>query len=217
MSLTLHAHPFSSYCQKVLIALYESNTPFSFSLIEGAEGWQLLQKLWAHRKMPVLQDGQKIVVESSIIIDYLAQYYPGKQTLIPANPDAAREVRFMDRYFDLYVMTPMNRIVADYLRPEAHRNPDDITQAKEQLNTTYSWLNERLTPGQWACGEHFSLADCAAAPSLFYADWVHEIPETFATLRGYRQALLSRPSMVRAVDEARPYRHYFPPGAPDRD
>lgn len=217
MSLTLHAHPFSSYCQKVLIALYENELAFDYRLVESAEAWEQLKSLWSHRKMPLLIDDESIIVESSIILEYLDQHYPGCLRLLPEDPDAAREVRFMDRYFDLYVMTPMNRIVADYLRPEAHRNPDDIKQGKEQLDTAYAWLNDRLIPGEWACGEQFSLADCAAAPSLFYADWVHEIPETFATLRNYRQLLLARPSIARAVDEARPYRHYFPPGAPDRD
>jgi glutathione S-transferase len=138
MSLTLYAHPFSSYCQKVLIALYENELAFDYRLVEGAEAWEQLKSLWSHRKMPLLIDGESIIVESSIILEYLDQHYPGKFRLLPEDPDAAREVRFMDRYFDLYVMTPMNKIVADYLRPEEHRNPDDIRQAKEQLDTSYA-------------------------------------------------------------------------------
>jgi glutathione S-transferase len=137
-------------------------------------------------------------------------------TLVPADPRAALDVRMLDRFFDNYVMTPMQRIVFDSLRPENERNPSDVTQARQLLDTAYGWLDARMADREWAAGS-FSLADAAAAPSLFYADWVHPIGAAFAAVRAYRQRLLARPSFARAVDEARPYRPLFPLGAPDRD
>ncbi len=123
----------------------------------------------------------------------------------------------MDRIFDNYVMTPMQRIVGDRLRPENARDPYGVNQAREMLDTTYAWLDRALAGRSWATGDAFTLADCAAAPALFYADWTHPIPESLGTLRAYRSRLLARPSFARAVDEARPFRPLFPLGAPDRD
>jgi glutathione S-transferase len=126
-------------------------------------------------------------------------------------------VRFFDRVFDGYVMTPMNKIVGDHLRPEADRDPHGVADAREKLATAYRWIDANVPKEGWAAGEDFTLADCAAAPSLFYADWVHPIPEDCPNARAYRARLLARPSVARVVDEARPYREFFPPGAPDRD
>lgn len=123
----------------------------------------------------------------------------------------------MDRFFDNYVMTPMQRIVADYIRAKNDRDPVGVREARVQLDTSYGWLNGMIATRQWACGEDFSLADCAAAPSLFFSDWVHEIGTEFPHARAYRRRLLARSSVARAVDEARPYRNLFPPGAPNRD
>jgi glutathione S-transferase len=123
----------------------------------------------------------------------------------------------LDRCFDNYVMTPMQRIVFDFIRPAAERHPCSVAEAHELLDTAYRWLDDTLKGREWAAGGAFSLADCAAAPALFYADWVHPIPEAFADVRSYRRRLLARPAFARAVDEARPYRQFFPPGAPDRD
>ena len=157
------------------------------------------------------------MVESSIIIEYLDLHYPGPARLIPADPGAALEVRLLDRVFDNYVQTPMQKIVTDRLRAEADRDGFGATEARRMLDTAYAWLDQQLAGRRWAAGDAFSLADCAAAPALFYADWTHPIPASRANVTAYRQRLLARASFARAVDEARPYRSYFPLGAPDRD
>ena len=215
--LTLYAHPFSSYCQKVLIALYENATPFTLRQMGTPEVNAELAALWPLAKMPVLVDGAQVVRESSIIIEHLMLHHPGPVRLLPDDPRAALDVRCMDRVFDNYVMTPLQQIVNDALRPPEHRNPQDRVDARARLDTAYRWLDVYLAGRTWAVGSDFSLADCAAAPALFYADWGHPIPEAMTHLRGYRQRLLARPSFARAVDEARPFRQYFPLGAPDRD
>jgi len=217
MSLTLYAHPFSSYCQKVLIALYENDIPFTQQIVEGAAGFAELGALWPMRQFPVLRDGERIVPESTTIIEYLAVHYPGATKLIPDDGEAAIDVRFMDRMFDLHVHAFVQKIVGDALRHEHERDAKGVTDARARLDTSYEWLDERLGGDGWACGADFTLADCSAAPALFYADWTHPIDPRFARLRAYRARLLARPSMARAVDEARPYRSYFPLGAPDRD
>jgi glutathione S-transferase len=214
--MKLYAHPFSSYCQKSLIALYENDTPFAFRLLEGEGAFAELTALWPIRKFPVLQDGDRTVVEATAIIEHLAVHHPGPVQLIPADP-AAVEVRMMDRVFDHYISSPQQKLVADALRPEGDRDPYGVAEAKRMLDTAYAWLDEHLAGREWATEHGFSLADCAAAPALFYADWSHPIEDRFATLKAYRARLLARPSMARAVDEARPYRAYFPLGAPDRD
>lgn len=217
MALVLHAHPFSSYCQKVLIALYENDTPFTSKMLADADSFTELARLWPLRLMPVLTDGDEIVREASIIIEHLLLRHPGPVGLIPSDPKAALQVRFLDRVFDNYVMGPMQRIVGDALRGTAERDPKGVADAKARLDQSYEWLDAELRGRTWAAGEAFSLADCAAAPSLFYADWVHPIGEGFGRVRSYRAQLLKRPSFARAVEEARPYRSFFPPGAPDRD
>lgn len=143
--------------------------------------------------------------------------HPGPVRLIPQDPQAALHVRFLDRVFDNYVMGPMQRIVGDALRGAAERDPKGVADAKARLDQSYAWLDGELKGRTRAAGEDFTLADCAAAPSLFYADWVHPIDERFGNTRAYRARLLKRPSFARAVEEARPYRSFFPPGAPDRD
>ncbi len=217
--MKLYAHPFSSYCQKVLIALYENGTPFEYRLLslEDAQVAAEHAALWPLKRMPVLVDAGRTVVESSIIIEYLGLRYPGPVRLIPADANAALDVRMMDRFFDNYVMTPMQKIVLDSLRPEGRRDPQGVADARTMLETAYRWLDEKLAGRKWAAGDGLSLADCAAAPSLFYADWAHPIGAEFENVRGFRQRLLARPSFARAVDEARPYRRFFPLGAPDRD
>ncbi|MFC5699232.1 glutathione S-transferase family protein [Pseudomonas sp. GCM10022186] len=219
MSLQLFAHPFSSYCQKVLIALYENDLPFELRLLspENPATGADFQRLWPLQKMPLLLDGERPVMESSIIIEYLQQHHAGPVKLIPEAAQAALEVRMLDRCFDLYVMTPMQKAVGDRLRPEEQRDAFGVEEAHALLERSYAWLNERLAGRTWAAGDSFSLADCAAAPALFYADWVQPIGAAFGHLRAYRQRLLQRPSFARAVDEARPYRPLFPLGAPDRD
>ena len=213
----LYAHPFSSYCQKALIALYENQTPFDYRNLEDAQANTELTTLWPMRRFPVLVDGERTVIEATCIIEYMDLHYPGAVRLIPEDRDAALEARMLDRFFDNYVSTPQQKVVADRLRPEAERDPYGVRDARAMLETSYAWLDARMAARQWAIGDTFTLADCGAAPFLFYADWTHPIDPGFIHLRAYRSRLLARPSVKRAVDEARPYRPYFPLGAPDRD
>lgn len=217
MTLKLYAHPFSSYSQKALIALYENQTPFEYRVLEGDEAMAELEALWPMKRFPVLVDAGRTVIEASSVIEYLGLHYPGPVRLIPEDPKAALDVRMMDRFFDNYISTPQQKIVFNSLCPEEGRDPYGVAQARAMLETAYAWLDKRMANREWAADEAFSLADCGAAPFLFYADWTHEISETFANVKAYRRRLLARPSVVRAVDEARPYRNYFPLGAPDRD
>ena len=219
MALSLYAHPFSSYCQKALIALYENATPFTYRVLgpEDPAASAELAALWPLKRFPVLVDDGRTVLESSVIIEYLMQHHPGPVRLIPRDAEAALEARMMDRFFDNYVMTPMQRVVSDHIREAPHRDPLGVREAKTALESAYRWLDGVMAKRPWAAGDVFTLADCAAAPSLFYADWVHEISEEFPHARAYRARLLKRPSFARCVEEARPYRSYFPPGAPDRD
>lgn len=217
MTLKLYAHPFSSYCQKVLIALYENGTPFEYLTLDDAKNGAALEALWPIKKFPVLVDEGRTILEASIIIEHLDLHHPGPVRLTQEDPRAALEVRLLDRFFDNYVMTPMQKIVTDRIRPEEDRDRYGVTEARAMLGKAYDWLDRTLAGREWATGTTFSLADCAAAPSLFYADWAHPISEQFPRVRDYRRRLLTRPSFARAVDEARPYRPYFPLGAPDRD
>jgi glutathione S-transferase len=206
MALVLHGHPFSSYTQKVLVALYETATPFTWRVLDGPAAFDELAKLWPIRLMPVLVDDGAPYIESSIIIEHIApQFVP------------SLEVRFLDRFFDNYVMTPMQKVVTNQLRPEGDRDAYGVAEARKRLEVSYAWLEAKLKGRKWAAGEEFTLADCAAAPALFYADWAHDIGSDFTELRAYRRRLLRRPSFARAVDEARPFRAFFPLGAPDRD
>ena len=213
----LYAHPFSSYSQKVLVALYENATDFEYRNLEDKDANEELTRLSPVGRFPLLVDGERVVFESTAIIEYLQQHHPGPLQLIPEAADDAIRVRMLDRFFDNYVMTPMQTLVFDHLRPVESRDPYGTERARELLDKAYTWLDGQLQGQTWACGDAFGLADCAAAPSLFYADWVHPIADAHANLRAYRQRLLERPSFARAVDEARPFRSYFPPGAPDRD
>lgn len=214
--MKLYAHPFSSYSQKVLIALYENGTPFEYRSLEDPSANGELAALWPIKRFPVLVDQGRTILETTTIIEYLQMHYPGSVRLIP-DGDAGIEVRMLDRVFDNYVMTPMQKIVLNQLRPESNRDPYGVTEARGVLDRIYAWLDDRLTGRTWIAGDTLTLADCAAAPSLFYADWAHQIPPTHTNLRAYRVRLLAHPSVARAVDEGRPYRSYFPLGAPDRD
>jgi glutathione S-transferase len=215
--MKLYAHPFSSYCQKALIALYENDTPFEFKLLEDEASMAELATLWPLKRFPVLEDEGRTIFETTSIIEHLAVHHPGPVRLIPDDPATAVEVRMMDRVFDNYISSPQQKVVFNAIRTEADRDPYGVAEARRMLETAYAWLDERLAGREWATDHGFSLADCAAAPALFYADWTHPIDDRFATLKAYRARLLARPSMARAVDEARPYRAYFPLGAPDRD
>ena len=219
MPLELYAHPFSSYCQKVLIALYENGIAFEWRLLtpDDTATDAEFTALWPIRRMPLLRDGESTVMESSIIIEYLGHHHPGPVQLLPADAGAALETRLLDRFFDHYVQTPMQKIVLDRLRPAADRDAYGVKEARTMLDTAYAWLERHMETRTWATGDAFSLADCGAAPFLFYADWTHPLGDRFPNVSAYRRRLLARPSFARAVDEARPFRPYFPLGAPDRD
>ncbi len=219
MALTLHAHPFSAYCQKALVALYENATPFAFRMVNlgDAADAAALAALWPFRRFPVLQDGAAVIPEASVIIEHLDVHHPGPVRFLPEDRAAALEVRLIDRVVDNDLLAPMQKIVLDAIRPEGARDPFGVDRARATLRTAYAWLEERLAGRDWAAGATFTLADCGAAPALLYADWVEPIPERLARLRAYRARLLARPSYARALEEARPYRHFFPLGDPGRD
>jgi glutathione S-transferase len=203
----------------VLVALYENATPFELRLL-APENPEILAEwagLWPLRKMPVLADGGRTFAEASIIVEHLDRSHPGPIRLVPEDPAAALEVRFLDRVFDNFIETPLQKIVGDAMRPQDRRDRQGVAEAHAALETAYAWLDQHMQGREWAAGGGFTLADCSAAPALFYADWAHPIGESFAALRNYRSRLNARASFARAIDEARPYRPFFPLGAPDRD
>lgn len=219
MPLALYGHPFSSYTQKVLIALYENAIPFDFRCIgpetpEHAAEWL---RRWPLHKFPLLVDGDRNVAETSIIIEYLQLAHPGPARLVPADPAVALEVRFLDRFFDLHVMNWVQHAVNGALSGDEAKRREGLALATEKLELAYAWLDAQLGGRAWATGPEFTMADCAAAPALFYADWTHPISASYRVLRAYRARLLARPSFARAVDDARAFRPLFPLGAPDRD
>jgi glutathione S-transferase len=214
MTIEIFAHPFSSYCQKAFVALYENDISFTLRMLEDKESGEELARIWPHNRFPVLREGERVVFETTSIIEYLHVHHPGPVTLIPDDMDAAVEVRMMDRFFDNYVSTPQQNIIFNSIRAEPDRDPVGDDKARAMLDTSYAWLDERMAGREWAAGD-FSLADCAAAPALFYADWTHRIPERFAHVHAYRARLNARPSFARAIEGGRPYRHYFPLGAPE--
>ena len=218
MSLEYFGHPFSSYTQKVLMALWADETPFEYRILEQdhPENMEELERHWPFKQFPLLLDAGRPVVETSCIIEHLQAEHGGLHRWIP-DGDIGRRVRFLDRFFDLYVMDQMSVAVFNALRPEGSHDPLGVERAMGRLRTAYDGLEANLGDGPWAAGEEFTLADCAAAPSLFYADWVEEIGRDRPRLSAYRARLLAHPIVKRAVDGGRPYRSYFPLGAPDRD
>jgi glutathione S-transferase len=211
--LTLYYHPFSSFCQKALMALYENDVPFERRIIDLGDTEQRaeLARLWPMTKFPVLRDNARNVTvpEATLIIQYLELHHPGPAPLLPADPEAALAVHLWDRVFDNYVEFPLQKIVADTFRPEGRSDPEGVAQARGLLATTYKMLNQELAHGGWIAGESFSLADCGAAPALFYSNIVLPFTE-HANLAAYYQRLLARTSFARCVEEARPYRTLFP-------
>ena len=213
----LFAHPFSSYSWKVQIALDEKHVAYSYRMVEPGPEREALVSLWPLGKFPVLVDETGTYIESSIIIEHVDQLSPNGARLIPTDPAATLRVRFLDRVFDNHVMDAMQKVVNEYLIDAANPDQSRIAAAKASLDSIYAWLEENLPNADWAGGGSFTLADCAAAPALFYADWVHPIPDRHGRLKAYRARLLARPSVAKAVNGGRPYRQYFPLGAPDRD
>ena len=218
MSLQLFGHPFSSYTQKVLIALWADETPFEYRILDPdhPENMEELKRHWPFGQFPLLLDDGRPFAESTPIIEHLQAEHGGIHRWIP-DGDVGRRVRFLDRFFDLYVMGNMQKPVLDAIRPDGAQDAFGVEKARGQINLAYDWLEANFGDGPWAAGEEFTLADCAAAPSLFYADWVEEIGPDRPRLAAYRARLLAHPIVKRAVDEGRPYRAFFPLGAPDRD
>src|SRR3984893_8402852 len=214
MSLTLHYHPLSSFCWKALIALYENDTPFEPRLVDlGKETERAaLLKLWPIGKFPVLRDDARdqTIPESTIIIEYLDQQHPGSTKFIPAALDRARQTRLRDRFYDFYVHEPMQKIVGDRLRPQGKKDPHGVEEAKTRLRTSYQMINEEMATRNWAMGDAFGLADCAAAPALFYANEVMPFGDTHPNVKAYFDRLRVRPSYARVLKEAEPYFAMFP-------
>jgi glutathione S-transferase len=213
MSIVLYEHPFAAFCQKVRVAFYELDVPFRTYLVEGAEGHAALAALWPIASMPVLRDesAELTLPESTAIIEYLGDLAPDGPKLIPADRREALQARLWDRFFDQYVAIPMQKIVGDSLRPEGRGDPDGVAQARSTLDDAYSALDAQLAPRRWAAGAAFTVADCAAAPALFYARAVHRWDEDGqANITRYYRDLMARASVARVVEEARPYRELFP-------
>lgn len=214
MSLTLHLHPLASYCHKALIAFYENDIPVTANIVDlGDEASRTaFKKLWPVGKMPVLRDEarDRTVPESTIIIEYLARYYPGPVELLPADPELALRVRLADRFYDLYVHDPVQRIVADRLRPAGQHDPFGVEQMRAALKFAYDIIETDMASRTWAAGESYTLADCAASPALFYANEVLPFEGTHKNVAAYFQRLRKRPSYVRVLREAEPYFHMFP-------
>jgi glutathione S-transferase len=214
MSLRLYFHPLSSFCQKVLVALYENDTPFEPHIVDlGSEDSRAeLTKIWPIGKFPVLRDdaADQTIPESSIIIEYLAQHYPGDTPLLPADADLARQTRLRDRFFDLYVNVPMQKVVTDRLRPAGKNDPYGVAQAKTLLGTALGLIDQDMAMKTWAMGDSFSMADCAAVPALYYANLVMPFGDAHRHAAAYLGRLVKRPSFVRVDKEAQPYRALFP-------
>ena len=212
--LTLHFHPLSSFCWKVLIALYENDTPFTAHLLDaGDEVWRgALKKLWPVGKFPVLRDEGRgrTVPESSIIIEYLDRYYPGRVRFIPADPELAWQTRLRDRFYDSYVHLSAQKIVGDRLRSEAAKDSHGVEEARERLRSCYDMIDQQMTSSSWAMGDAFGLADCAALPALFYGNKVEPLGEQHGNAVAYLERLKARPSVARVLAEAEPYFKLFP-------
>ena len=213
MSLTLYFHPLSS-CQKALIAFYENNIPFTphmVNLLDEASA-TAFKKIWPIGRFPVLRDEarDRTVPESSIIIEYLAQHCPGRTQLVPADGDAARQMRLRDRFFDLYVNVPVGKVVTDRLRPPGRNDSHGVEEAKALLRTSLGMIEQEMAKKTWAMGDSFTMADCAAAPALFYADKVIPFGETHRNAAAYLARLMARPSYARALEEAKPFLKLMP-------
>jgi glutathione S-transferase len=214
MSLTLRFHPLASYCWKVLIALYENEIPFTPNKVDLGNPVEraALLKLWPIGKFPVLSDEARneTVPESSIIIEYLERHYPGPTRFIPADPERALQTRLRDRFYDLYVHLPMQKIMVDRLRPADKKDSYGVEEARAQLRTSYGIIEQQMVAGAWPMGETFSLADCAAAPSLFYGSMAEPLSDDHRNVRAYLERLKARPSFARVMKEAEPYFNMVP-------
>jgi glutathione S-transferase len=214
MSLTLYFHPLASFCWKALIALYENDTPFEPRVVDLGDPVSAAEfkRLWPIGKFPVLYDDPsgQFVPEATIIIEYLAQHYPGRTELVPSDPGLAWPTRLADRLYDNYVHLPMQKIVGDRLRPDGAHDPHGVEEARATLRTALGLIDHDMAAQTWAAGENFTLADCAAAPALFYADKVMPFAATHRHAAAYLGRLMQRPSFARVLVEAEPYFKLFP-------
>ncbi len=219
--LALYGHPFSSYTWKALIALYAEAIPFEFRIVdaEHPNHAATVQSAGPQGKFPVLADGERLIFEATSIIEHIARHHAAGRGLVPADADAAIATRTLDRVFDNYVMNVAQIVVDEHIRKPQAPDRTRIEEAGQRLERSYRWLENWLETYFDAdkAGDHVTLIECAAAPSLFYADWVHPIADEFPRLKGWRAHLLALPPVARCVDDARPFRSFFPPGAPDRD
>lgn len=214
MSLTLYYHPLSSFCHKVLIALYENDTPFDKRMVDLGDERDRAEflKIWPIGKFPVLRDDarDRTVPESTIIIEYLAEHYPGPIKLVPEDADLARATRLSDRFFDLHIHLHMQKIVGDRLRPADKKDPHGVEDARRRLLSALGMVDRDVATKTWAMGDAFTMADCAAAPALFYADKVQPFGDSHPNAAAYLKRLMARPSYARALQEAEPYFKFFP-------
>ena len=214
MSLTFHFHPLASFCWKPLIAFYENDTPFTPVIVDlgDEQSRAAFLKVSPTGKMPALRDDarNRTVLESTIVIEYLAAHFPGPVELIPAEADLALRVRQADRFYDFYVQAPMQKIVGDRLRPQDKTDPFGVDEARAQLRNAYAIVEEEMRSKLWAAGHTFTMADCAASPALFYANKVEPFGDKYPAARRYHDRLLQRPSVARVIEEAQPYFKYFP-------
>ena len=214
MSLKLYFHPLASFCQKALIAFYENGIPFEPVIVDLLDGTSsaAFRAVWPMAKMPVLRDDarDRTVAESTIVIEYLDAYYPGTTRFLPAEPDGAWQTRMWDRVYDHYVQEPMQKIVTDRLRPEGRNDGYGVEQAEAQLHQAYDLVEHEMAAKTWMMGDAFTLADCAAAPALFYANTVVPFGDTHKRLTAYLARIMARPSFARVLAEAEPYFRLFP-------
>jgi glutathione S-transferase len=214
MNLKLYLHPLSSFCWKVLIALYENETPFEPCVIDLGDPVSRaeLERLWPFQRFPVLEDraAGRALPESSIIIEYLDQRYPGRIQLLPKDPALALETRQADRFYDWMVHVPMQKIVTDNIRPSGQNDAFGVEQARSTLRTAYALIERDMASRAWAMGDHFTLADCAAFPALYYANRVQPLGDAHPHAAAYLRRLEQRPSVARVLSEAQPYFAMFP-------
>jgi glutathione S-transferase len=211
MTLILHSHPLASYCWKVLIALYEKGLAFEARTVDlgNPAARAAFAALWPTAKIPLLQHGDRVVPETSIMIEYLDRLDAGAIALLPRDLEAQLAARLWDRLFDCHVMDPMQRYIAQLLRQEAERDAQALAAARNDLTNAYDLVEQRLV-GRWAAGHDFTMADCAAAPALFYASTVQPFPSGHMRLASYFEDLMARPSVRRVIAEARPWFKYYP-------
>jgi glutathione S-transferase len=214
LSLKLYCHPLASFCHKALIALYENDVPFEPVMVDLSDETSraAFRAVWPMAKMPVLRDEtrDRTVAEATIIIEYLDARYPGPTRFLPTDPDQAWQTRMWDRFYDHYVQEPMQKIVTDRLRPAGNNDAYGVEQAKAQLHEAYAVIEPEIEAKTWMLGDAFTLADCAAAPALFYANTVVPFGETHRNLTAYLGRLMARPSFTRVLEEAQPYFTLFP-------